>query len=78
MPDVGARPWLARTQLNYGEMLLRRTSTSSAQPGDRERAHGLLIEALATAQELGMAKVRSDAERLLGEAEVQMRSTPGS
>jgi tetratricopeptide (TPR) repeat protein len=47
--SMGARPWLAHTQVQYAAMLLARV-----QPGDRDRAHSLLHEALATADELGM------------------------
>jgi class 3 adenylate cyclase len=46
---MGARPWVAHTQHNYAEMLLTRD-----EPGDREKALGLLSQALDTAQELGM------------------------
>ena len=60
---LGARPWLARTQLDYARMLLRRDAA-----GDGERARGLLEAALATAREIGMAKVAADCESLLAEA----------
>jgi tetratricopeptide (TPR) repeat protein len=43
---MGARPWLAHTQEDYGRMLLDR--------GDTERASGLIAAALATYRELGM------------------------
>ena len=46
---MGARPWLAHTQHDYGEMLLARAAS-----GDRERAQKLLDSALATYRELGM------------------------
>jgi DNA-binding CsgD family transcriptional regulator len=46
---MGARPWLAHTQHDYGAMLLARGRTS-----DREKARALLDEALTTARELGM------------------------
>jgi DNA-binding SARP family transcriptional activator len=46
---MGARPWLAHTQEEYGRMLHRRDA-----PGDRERAKKLLSLAHATYQELGM------------------------
>ncbi len=54
---IGARPWLARTQSWYAAMLQRRD-----QPGDREKAQGLVNQALATFEELGMKK---DVERAL-------------
>ena len=47
--SMGARPWLAHTQHDCGEMLLARDA-----PGDRERAGELLDSALATYRELGM------------------------
>ncbi|MDP2674150.1 MAG: protein kinase [Dehalococcoidia bacterium] len=46
---MGARPYLAHTQHDYASMLLRRGA-----PGDREKALGLVTQALDTAQELGM------------------------
>jgi class 3 adenylate cyclase len=54
---IGARPWLARTQLRYASMLQGRD-----QPGDREKAQGLVNQALASFEELGMKK---DVERAL-------------
>jgi class 3 adenylate cyclase/tetratricopeptide (TPR) repeat protein len=57
---LGARPWLARTQLDYARMLLKRNAD-----GDAGRACGLLEAALATAREIGMAKVAADCEALL-------------
>src|SRR5207249_9261357 len=47
---MGARPWLARTQEEYGRMLLAR-----GEPGDAAKAHGLLDSALALRSELGMS-----------------------
>ena len=47
------------TLMNYAEMLLARD-----QPGDREKAGGLLERALASAREMGMAKVVADCEAL--------------
>jgi hypothetical protein len=55
-----ARPALALTQRDYAAMLMRRNG-----PGDRERARELLDAALATAREIGMAKVAADCEALL-------------
>lgn len=46
---LGARPWLARTELGYAQMLSARRSQ-----GDAGRAHDLLQKALATARSLGM------------------------
>ncbi|MCH7810957.1 MAG: tetratricopeptide repeat protein, partial [Chloroflexi bacterium] len=41
--------WVARTQLEYGRMLLARD-----EPGDREKAQALVTEALSTAEKRGM------------------------
>ena len=46
---MGARPWLAHTHHDLGELLLER-----GLKGDRPRAHDLLEAALATYRELGM------------------------
>ena len=51
---IGAAPALARTQLGYAELLLRRGG-----PGDRGQAAGLLDEASAAAARLGMAGLES-------------------
>jgi len=47
--ELGAQPWLAHTQYDYGRMLLARD-----QPGDRERAHERLAAAKTLSDELGM------------------------
>ncbi|MDP9236407.1 MAG: protein kinase [Chloroflexota bacterium] len=60
---MGARPWVARTQLDYARMLRKRSAA-----GDAARARELLQQALATAQEIGMAKVAADCEALLASA----------
>jgi class 3 adenylate cyclase len=49
---LGARPLLARAQVEYGRMLLDRSA-----PGDRERALKLANQALGVSQELGMKLV---------------------
>ena len=49
---MGARPWVARTQLAYAEMLLARR-----QRGDQARARELLADAIVIADALGMAVV---------------------
>ncbi len=49
---MGARPWTARTQLAYAEMLLTRR-----RQGDKARALELLGDAVAIADELGMPVV---------------------
>jgi tetratricopeptide (TPR) repeat protein len=58
--EMGARPWVARTQFNYAQMLLARR-----EPGDREKARSLLQQALGAARQMGMVKVASDCEALL-------------
>jgi class 3 adenylate cyclase/tetratricopeptide (TPR) repeat protein len=57
---MGAWPWVARTRLSYGAVLLRRNG-----PGDRERAVSLLQQAHDFAKESGMAKVERESARLL-------------
>ena len=57
---MGARPWVARTQFNYAQMLLAR-----AEPGDREKARSLLQQAVGAARQMGMVKVTRDCEALL-------------
>ena len=47
--QIGAQPWAARTQADLARLLLARD-----EPGDRERAAGLLAAALAAAKRLGM------------------------
>jgi class 3 adenylate cyclase len=56
---IGAPIWLARTRLERGRMLLDRQG-----PADFERAQALLRQALATAHELGLAKVKRQATEL--------------
>jgi tetratricopeptide (TPR) repeat protein len=52
---IQAAPWLARTQVDYGHMLISRGA-----PGDRTHADQLIGQAVATFQSLGM---RSHAAR---------------
>jgi class 3 adenylate cyclase len=56
---IGAHPWLARTRLEQARMLLAR-----AEPGDSQRAHDLLGQALASSLELGLAKIEQEATEL--------------
>ena len=56
---MGARPWVAVTQLQYARLLRERGGSE-----DRRRAEALLDEACATADELGMAAVTRRAEAL--------------
>jgi hypothetical protein len=46
---IGATPFVALTQQEYGSMLLKR-----GEPGDREKAHQIFDQALATANEIGL------------------------
>jgi hypothetical protein len=57
---MGARPFVALTQYAYATMLLQRGA-----PGDRGRAHDLATEALAAAQEIGMARLAEQAKSIL-------------
>jgi class 3 adenylate cyclase len=57
---IGAPTYLARTRLEWARMLLARRG-----PGDEARAHTLLIDASATARELGLHGVERDAAALL-------------
>jgi DNA-binding CsgD family transcriptional regulator/tetratricopeptide (TPR) repeat protein len=54
---MGARPWLAHTQYEYGTMLLSRGRSE-----DRDRAQALLTSALETAVDLGMSALVDDIE----------------
>jgi tetratricopeptide (TPR) repeat protein len=58
---MGARPWLAHTQYDYGRMLLARD-----HPGDRGRAHELVAAAKALSDELGMHALAEKIAALLG------------
>ena len=57
---LGARPWLARTELAYARMLLARH-----QPGDAERARDVMRRAYATARSLGMTTLTKRVEAQL-------------
>jgi DNA-binding SARP family transcriptional activator len=56
---MGARPWTARTEVAWAEMLLAR-----AAPGDAERARERLEGAIELADELGMVSVAARARGL--------------
>ena len=56
---MGARPWVARTQLAYADMLLTRR-----RRGDRARARELLADAVGTAEAHGMDVVAARARAL--------------
>jgi tetratricopeptide (TPR) repeat protein len=57
---MGAHPMTAFTQVAYARMLLARRA-----PGDRERAGGLLEQASATAEALGMVSLSGETRALL-------------
>jgi hypothetical protein len=59
---IGAIPYLALTQQEYGTMLLKR-----GRPGDRERAHKLFDQALATGNEIGMQGLIRDVSAFKGQ-----------
>jgi len=56
---IGAIPFAALTQQEYGAMLLKR-----GEPGDREKAHQILDQALATGEEIGMQGLIRDVNAL--------------
>jgi class 3 adenylate cyclase/tetratricopeptide (TPR) repeat protein len=58
--SVPAPAWLARTRLEWARMLVSRRD-----PGDTDRARGLLGQTLETARELGLRKVEQDTVGLL-------------
>jgi len=58
--QVGARPWLARSQHEYARMLIQRNA-----PGDEEKVKELLTEAITTYRELGMPTFLENAEELI-------------
>jgi hypothetical protein len=57
---MGARPFHARTQVAYAEMLLTRRA-----PGDVERATEMLAEAVIVADALGMVVLAERARQLV-------------
>ncbi|HUP18305.1 MAG TPA: AAA family ATPase [Acidimicrobiia bacterium] len=59
---MGARPWVAHCQRDLAGLLLSRDG-----PGDRDKAMGLLGEALMTAEELGMVVLEAKIGPLLGD-----------
>jgi class 3 adenylate cyclase len=63
LEPIGAGPWLARTSVERARMLLAR-----AEPGDGERARDLLSRTLASARELGLARIEQDATELVASA----------
>lgn len=59
----GARPWLARTQHGYAQMLLERGGAAEC-----DRAGELLEQALGSAREIGMQRLAVEVERILAAA----------
>lgn len=57
---MGAKPWHARTQVVFAEMLLARRG-----PGDAERAAEMLADAVVVADALGMVVLAERARRLV-------------
>ena len=57
---MGAKPWYARTQVSYAEMLLARRGA-----GDVERATEMLADAIVVADALGMVVLAEKARRLV-------------
>lgn len=57
---MGARPWLARTQLQYAQALL-----ADPRPRDQQHALCMLHDALASAQELGLTQLTDTATATL-------------
>jgi DNA-binding winged helix-turn-helix (wHTH) protein/tetratricopeptide (TPR) repeat protein len=68
---IGGRPFLARTQYEYARMLVDRGRAS-----DRRRAAALLDQALACAEELGMAEARRNATRALRQRATERPPAP--
>jgi hypothetical protein len=56
-----ASAMLVHTRLEWARMLLARSD-----PGDAERAHALLGQALATARELRLTNIEREATQLVG------------
>ena len=56
---IGAKPFVALTEQEYGAMLLKR-----GDPGDREKGHQILDRALATGHEIGMQGLIRDVNAL--------------
>jgi len=56
---MGAQPWLALSQCEYGALLLARGGAKEAERGDE-----LVVQALATAEALGMAALAARARAL--------------
>ena len=57
---MGAKPWHARTQVSYAELLLARRGA-----GDVERATEMLADAILVADALGMVVLAEKARRLV-------------
>jgi ATP/maltotriose-dependent transcriptional regulator MalT len=63
---MGARPLVARTAYDYAAMLLERRDEAGEVGDDGiERARAMLVQAHATATELGMVRLADESHRLL-------------
>lgn len=67
---LGSPQWVAYVEQDHADMLIRR-----GRQTDRERAVDLATHALATAEELGMARLASDAQATLLAADVPRRAS---
>jgi tetratricopeptide (TPR) repeat protein len=70
---MGARLWTTDTQVHFARMLLTRDG-----PGDRERAHALLGDALLSCQTLGLIRLEREIRELRPEVEAAEASAPGT
>ena len=68
---MGARPWLARTELAWAEMLLAR-----GEPGDDAAARERLAEAIVIADALGMVVLAERARTLVAGGDALARPVP--
>jgi len=69
---MGARPWIAHTQLARAAMLLAR-----GEPADHEHVRSLLADAIVLADALGMVSVAARARRLVGMASAEAGEAVG-
>ena len=67
---MGAKPWLARTQYHYAQMLLARSAA-----GDIKRARILLDEAATISRQLGMRSLETRIAATTGQAPLPVNDT---
>ena len=70
---MGARPWVARTQLDLARLLATRDA-----PGDTTRAGELLAESIATTEAIGMPTVHNRARTLADQLALGRPTAPKS